>query len=68
MVHAYLPVICHLHIRQSGWDLLHATAVTLGGTDISIMSQHRKLTLEKKMLLLGCEPVSFQSRVWRSDH
>ena len=30
MVHACSPVICHLHFWQSGWDLLHATAVTQG--------------------------------------
>ena len=50
-VHAGLAVTCHLHFWQNDWDLLRATAVTRGGVDTEI-SQHKKLTLEKKILLL----------------
>ena len=46
-VHVCLAVTCHLHFWQNDRELLRATAVTWGGTDI-VMSQHRKLTLEKK--------------------
>ena len=42
-----------------------------GNTRHQNKSQHRKLTREKKILLLllqGFEPMTFQSRVWRSNH
>ena len=63
-------VTCHLHFWQNEWDLSCATAVTRGGTDTE-MSQHLKLTLEKKIilpLLSGLEPTTFWSRVRCSNH
>ena len=70
-VHACLAVTCHLHFWQNDRDLLHATAVTRGWNGYRNMSQHRKLTLEKKILppfLQGFEPMTFQSRVQHSNH
>ena len=68
-VHAGLAVNCHLHFWQNDEDLLHATDITRGGggggggvewnTEIR---QHKKLTLEKKLLtpiLLGHKPETF---------
>ena len=58
-----LAVTCHLHFWQNDWDILHATAVTQGWNRYRNKSQHRKLTLEKKILLLllqGFEPATFQ--------
>ena len=49
-VYACLAVICHLHFWQNDWDLLHATAVTQGWNGYRNKSQHRKSTLEKKIL------------------
>ena len=69
--HAYLAVTCHLHFWQNDRDLLHATAVTRGWNGYRNKSQHRKLTLEKKILpplLQGFEPATFRSRVRRSNH
>ena len=66
-----LAVTCHLHFWQNDWDLLHATVVTRGWNGYRNKSQHRKLTLEKKILLplqQGFEPATFQSRVRRSNH
>ena len=60
-VRAYLAITCYLHFRQNDWGLLHATAVTQGGTDTGV-SQHRKLTLEKNIflpLLQGFKPATF---------
>ena len=77
---ACLAVTCHLHFWQNDWDLLGATmcgttvahtVVTQGGMDTENKSQHRKLTLEKKNILLllqGFEPVTFQSCVQHSNH
>ena len=51
--------------------LLRATAVTRGLNGYRNKSQHRKLTLEKKILpplLQGFEPATFRSRVRRSNH
>ena len=70
-VHACLVVTCHLHFWQIDWDLLRATALTQGLNRYRNKSQHRKLTLEKKILppvLRGLKPVTFQSRVWHSNH
>ena len=70
-VHAYLAVTCHLHFWQNGRGLLHATAVTWGWNGSWSKSQHRKLTLEKKILMLllqGFEPMTFQSQVRCSNH
>ena len=69
-VHACLAVICHLHFQPNGWDLLHAIAVTQGWNGYRNKSQHRMLTLEKKILLLllqGFEPATFQSQVRHSE-
>ena len=66
-----LAVTCHLHFWQNDRDLLHATAVTRGWNWYRNKSQHRKLTLEKKILpplLQGFEPPTFQSWVRRSNH
>ena len=70
-VHACLAVTCHLHFWQNDRDLLRATAVTRGWNGYRNKSQHRKSTLEKKILpplQQGFEPVTFRSRVWRSNH
>ena len=66
-----LAVTCHLHFRQNDRDLLRDTAVTRGWNGYRNQSQHKKLTLEKKILpplLQGFEPATFQSRVRRSNH
>ena len=63
-VYACLAVTCHLHFWQNDRDLLRATAVTMGWNGYRNKSQHRKLTLEKKIippLLQGLEPATFQS-------
>ena len=63
-VYVCLAVTCHLHFWQNDRDLLHAAAVTRGWNGHWNKSQHRKLTLEKKillLLLLGFEPATFQS-------
>ena len=70
-VYVCLAVTCHLHFWQNDWDLLRATAVTRGWNGYQNKSQHRKLTLEKKILaplLQGFEPVTFQSQVRHSNH
>ena len=69
-VYACLAVTCHLHFWQNDWDLSCATVVTWGWNGYRKKSQHRKSTLEKKILppLQGFEPATFQSRVWRSNH
>ena len=66
---ACLAVTCHLHFWQNDRDLLRATAVTWGWNGYRNKSQHRKLTLEKKILLLflqGFRPATFQSQVQHS--
>ena len=70
-VYACLAVTCHLHFWQNDRYLLHATAVTRGWNGYQNRSQHRKLTLEKKILpplLKGFEPATFQSWVQHSNH
>ena len=70
-VHACLVVTCHLHFWQNGRDLLRATAVTQGWNGYGNKSQHRKSTLEKKILpslQQGFEPATFQSQVRHSNH
>ena len=70
-VYVYSAVTCHLHFWQNDWDLLGATAVTRRWNGYRNKSQHRKLTLEKKILpplQQGFEPTTFQSRVWCSNH
>ena len=66
-----LAVTCHLHFWQNDWGLLHATVVTRGWNRYRNKSQHRKLTLEKKILpplLQGFKPVTFRSWVRHSNH
>ena len=71
-VYACLGVTCHLHFWQNDRDLLRvAAAVTRGWNGYRNKSQHRKLTLEKKIvppLLQGFEPATFQSPFPRSNH
>ena len=70
-VYACLAVTCHLHFWQNDRDLLHATAVTRGWNGYRNKIQHRKSTLEKKILpplQQGFEPATFQSRVRLSNH
>ena len=70
-VYACLAVTCHLHFWQNDRDFLRATVVTRGRNGYRNKSQHRKSTLEKKILppfQQGFEPATFQSRVRRSNH
>ena len=70
-VYACLAVTCHLHFWQNNRCLSRATAVTRGWNGYQNKNQHRKLTLEKKILpplLQGFEPATFRSRVRRSIH
>ena len=70
-VYACLAVTCHLHFWQNDRDFLRATVVTRGWNGYRNKSQHRKSTLEKKILppfQQGFEPATFQSRVWCSNH
>ena len=63
-VYACLAVTCHLHFWQNDRDLLRATVVTWGWNGYRNKSQHRKSTLEKKILpplQQGFEPATFQS-------
>ena len=48
-VYACVAVTCDLHIGQNDRDLLRATAVTRGWNGYRNKSQHRQLTLEKKI-------------------
>ena len=70
-VYACLAVTFHLHFWQNDRDLLCATVVTRGWNGYRNKSQHRKSTLEKKILPTlqqGFEPAIFHSRVRRSNH
>ena len=70
-VHACLAVTCHLHVWRNDQDLVRATVVTRGQNGYRNKSQHRKQTLEKKILLLllqGFKPTTFQSQVQHSNH
>ena len=70
-VYACLAVTYHLHFWQNDRDFLRATVVTRGWNGYRNKSQHRKSTLEKKILppfQQGFEPATFQSRVRRSNH
>ena len=69
--YACLAVTCHLHFWQNDRDFLRATVVTRGWDGYRNKSQHRKSTLEKKILppfQQGFEPATFQSRVQCSNH
>ena len=61
-------VTCHLHFWQNDRDLLCAIAVTRWWNGYGYKSQHRKLSLEKKILPPALEPGTFRSRVRRSSH
>ena len=70
-VYACLAVTCHLHFWQNDRDFLRATLVTRGWNGYRNKSQHRKSTLEEKILppfQQGFEPTTFQSWVRRSNH
>ena len=70
-MYACLAVTCHLHFWQNDPDFLRATVVTRGWNGYRNKSQHRKSTLEKKILppfQQGFEPATFQSRVRCSNH
>ena len=70
-VYVCLAVNCHLHFWQNDRALLRATAVTRGWHGYRNNSQHRKLTLEKKILptlLPGLESGAFRSRVQCYNH
>ena len=70
-VYACLAVTCHLHFWQNDRDFLRAIVVTRGWNGYRNKSQHRKSTLEKKILppfQQGFEPATFQSRVQCSNH
>ena len=61
-VYTCLAVTCHLHFWQNDRDLLRATAVTRGWNGYRNKNQHRKSTLEKKilpLLLQGSNPRPF---------
>ena len=62
-VYACLAVTCHLHFWQNDRDFLRATVVTRGWNGYRNKSQHRKSTLEKKILppfQQGFEHATFQ--------
>ena len=67
-VHVCLAATCHLHLWQNDWGLLGATAVKWGWNGYWNMSQHRKLTMEKKLLPPGLEPMMFWPWVWHFNH
>ena len=70
-MYACLAVTCHLHFWQNDRDFLRATVVTRGWNGYRNKSQHRKSTLEKKILppfQQGFELATFQSRVRCSNH
>ena len=70
-VYACLAVTCHLRFWQHDRDFLRATVVTRGWNGYRNKNQHRKSTLEKKILppfQQGFEPATFQSRVRCSNH
>ena len=63
-VYACLSVTCHLHFWQNDQDLLRATVVTRGWNVYRNKSQHRKLTLEKKISHCSCR----DSNPWPFNH
>ena len=68
-MHVCLAVTSPLHFWQNDQDLLCATAVTCRWNEYQNKSQHRKLTLEKKIilpLLQGLRPKTFWSQVCHS--
>ena len=70
-VHMCLAVTCCQHFWQNDQDILHATAITQGWNGYQNKNQHRKLTLEKKNLLLllpGLKPETSWSWICCSNH
>ena len=67
-VHAYLAVTCHMLFWRNDWGLLRAAAVTRGWNGYRNKSQHRKLTLQKKIFLQDSNPRPFWSRAQHSNH
>ena len=66
-VHVCLAVTFHLHFEQNDQDVFCATSVTQGWSVYPNTSQHKKLTLEKKIILLllqGLKPMTIQTWVW----
>ena len=63
-VYVCLAVTCHLHFWQNDRDFLHATVVTRGWNGYRNKSQHRKSTLEKKILppFQACGAFSYYSK------
>ena len=57
-LYVYLAVTCHLHVWQNDRDLLRATAVTRGWNGYQNKSQHKRLTLEKKILPIRTRDLS----------
>ena len=60
----------HLHFWQNDQDPLRATAVTRGWNGYGNKTQHRKLTVEQKLLpplLRELEAGTFRSMVWGSN-
>ena len=62
-VYACLAVTCHLRFWQNDRGLLRATAVTRRWNGYRNKSQHRKLTLEKRIL-----PPLLQGFVWLGEN
>ena len=70
-VYACSAATCPLHFWQNDRDFLRATAVTREWNGYRNKIQHRKSTLEKKILLpllQGFDPSTFQSRVRHYNH
>ena len=57
-MHVCLAVTCHLHFWQNDRDLSRDTAVTRGRNRYRSKNQHRKLTLEKKILPPLCRDLN----------
>ena len=64
-VHVSSAVTCHLHFWQNDREYFHSIAVTQGWNGYRNKSQHRMLTLNKKILPPLCQD-SNQQRVMRS--
>ena len=60
-VYACLAVTCHMHFWQNDRDFLRATVVTRGWNGYRNKSQHRKSTLEKKILPPNPRPFNHES-------
>ena len=69
-VYACLAVTCHLHFWQNDRDLLRATVVTRGWNGYRNKSQHRKSTLEKKILppfQMSNLKISISKTIWNKN-